>query len=540
MNLKLKLALLSILSGLLLWGAWPMSPAFPLVFVAWVPLLFVEQLISENYQKTGRKVFLYSLFMFLTWNSAVTWWVCRASLEGGVFAIIGNSLLMTIPFILFHHTKKTIGERIGLLSLIAFWIGFEYVHLNWELTWSWLTLGNVFANTPSVIQWYEYTGALGGSLWILLLNTAIFTAIKNYSRMKWRAVMRPVFLLVFPLAVSYSLIDVEIVENDRIEVVVVQPNIDSYTEKFRFNARTGEENNETFMSHKEQLRILIEESKKLITPNTRYLFWPETSVPGGYWERSLDAASRIRELQSFVKEYHHLTLITGIDTYKSYDSESSSSSSARFRQDLGYYDVFNSAMQVNEKGQLSVYHKSKLVPGVERMPYPGLFGFLEYFAIDLGGISGSLGAQNTRDVFFNEKGVGVAPAICYESIFGEYIGDWINNGAQLIAVVTNDNWWDDTQGYKQHFAYSRLRAIEHRKYVARAANTGISGFINPDGSLGKTLSYCKRGGVRGDVQLNNIKTYYTLHGDYIGRIAGFIAIAFLLSVIVKRLMSKKK
>ena len=538
-NLKIKLLLLSILSGILFWIAWPMSPAFLFIFFAFVPLLFAEHFISIKYKKTGQKVFFFSYIAFLIWNITTTWWVCNASLIGGVFAIIANAALMTVPFVLFHHVKKTIGERLGLLSFTALWIGFEYLHLNWELTWSWLTLGNVFALFPDTIQWYEYTGALGGSLWVLLVNTSIFTAIKNFERMQWRAVMRPLFLIILPLSISFT-IQYNNENKNQIEVVVIQPNIDSYTQKFTYNARTGESNKETFMPYEEQLQILINESEQLITPNTRYVFWPETSVPKGHWEESLDSNPMIRKIKDFIKNHKNLTLITGADTYTLYENKEKASVSARFEPNIGYYDVFNTAMQISSKGKINVYHKSKLVPGVERMPYPGLFGFLEYFAIDLGGISGSLGTQPNREVFFNEKGVGVAPAICYESIFGEFVGDWVKNGAQLIGIITNDNWWDNTPGYKQHFQYARLRAIEHRKDVARAANTGISGFIYADGSVGKTLGWDERGGVKGNVILNNINTYYTTHGDYIGRIGSFIAIAFVLSMFVKRKITKNK
>ena len=542
-NTKLKLFLLSILSGVLFWIAWPMNSVFPFIFVTWVPLLFVEDIISKTYHKTGRKVFLYSLITFLAWNALTTWWVCNASLAGGIFAIIGNSLLFTIPFILFHHTKKVIGERIGMFSLMAFWIGFEYLHLNWELTWPWLTLGNVFAKFPEVVQWYEYTGVLGGSLWILFVNSAIYTAIKSYSQIKFRVLMRPMFLIIFPLAISYSLIpQTSLITNlpKGTEVVVVQPNIDTYTQKFTYNARTGESNNETFMAYDEQLQILMDESSKLITPKTKYLFWPETSVPKGHWEESLESNTMIRKIQEFVKSYNGLTLVTGADTYIGYESKEVASVSARYEPSVGYYDAFNTALEVNEKGNLAVYHKSKLVPGTVRMPYPGIFGFLDYFAIDLGGIVGSLGTQSERTVFYNENKMSVAPVVCYESIFGEFVGEFVENGAQFITIITNDNWWDDTPGYKHHFEYARLRAVEHRKDIARAANTGISGFIYSDGTVGKTLGWDIRGGVRGNVHLNETKTYYTLHGDYIGRIASFIAIAFLFSIIVKRITTKKK
>lgn len=540
-NPKLLLLTLSLLSGLLLWLAWPMSPLFPLVFIGFVPLLYAENLISTAYTKSGRKVFLFSYIGLLVWNILTTWWVCNASMVGGVFAIAANALLMTTPFVAFHHTKKIIGMKLGLVSFVCYWIGFEYIHLNWELTWPWLTLGNVFAHFPNVVQWYEYTGHLGGSLWVLLMNVSIFTAIMGFSKWKGRAIMRPLFFLIFPLVVSFSLIPTDSLFTNPpqgTEVIVIQPNINSYTEKFTYNARTGERNTETFMPHKQQLQILLDESEKLITPDTRYLFWPETSIPGGYWEESLDSDPMLLKVRDVVRSHKNLTLISGTDTYKSYGSKEEASVSARYRNDLGYFDVYNTGMQINEKGHIQVYHKSKLVPGVERMPYPGLLGFLEILSIDMGGISGSLGTQKERTVFKNEKEMAVAPVICYESVFGAYVGEYIVKGAQLITIITNDNWWDDTPGYKQHFEYARLRAIEHRRDIARAANTGISGFIYADGSVGETLGWNQRGGVKAKVILRNDQTYYTTHGDYLGRIFGFIGLAFLLSAIVKRLTTK--
>ena len=127
-----------------------------------------------------------------------------------------------------------------------------------------------------------------------------------------------------------------------------------------------------------------------------------------------------------------------------------------------------------------LYHKAKLVPGVETLP--SFLNFMGKWFEDFGGISGTLGRDSERKVFVPwDNHFKAAPIICYESIFGDYITEYVRKGANILTIITNDGWWGNTPGYKQHMNYARLRAIETRKWVARSANTGISCFIDPVG-----------------------------------------------------------
>ena len=125
--------------------------------------------------------------------------------------------------------------------------------------------------------------------------------------------------------------------------------------------------------------------------------------------------------------------------------------------------------------------------------------------------------------------------ICYESIYGAYVNEYIKQGAQFLGVLTNDAWWGDTQGHKQLLSYTRLRAIETRKSIARSANTGISAFINQRGEIIQSLGYGKKGALRGTVLANENITTYVRYGDYIARLSAFIGIGiFLMSFLKKR------
>lgn len=171
--------ILALLSAILLSLSWPERGLTPLVFIAWVPLLLLEAYSSQNKEQKKFRLFGWAYFAILVWNALTTWWVCNASFGGGLFAIFCNALFMTGVFYAFHLVKKKKGHVVGYAALIIFWVAFEYLHLNWELSWPWLTLGNVFATKPQWIQWYELTGVLGGTVWVLLVNiliTRIFLA----------------------------------------------------------------------------------------------------------------------------------------------------------------------------------------------------------------------------------------------------------------------------------------------------------------------------------------------------------------------------
>ena len=107
-----------------------------------------------------------------------------------------------------------------------------------------------------------------------------------------------------------------------------------------------------------------------------------------------------------------------------------------------------------------------------------------------------------------------------------------------MAIVSNDGWWDDTPGYTHLFSISRLRAVEHRRAIARAANTGKSGFISARGDVGQTLGWEERGVLTADVPLSSQTTFYTRYGDYVARIAEYVLLLSLLYYVAYRIKRK--
>jgi len=352
----------------------------------------------------------------------------------------------------------------------------------------------------------------------------IFRAIKMFLHKEKTIKYRLLFaascgdMILIPIIISLVIYYNYDEKGKPISTLIVQPNIDPYNEKF--NGLTSEQ----------QLSKLLRITKLKLDSKTDLLVCPETAIPEGVSENELSDSKTIDSLRLFEKKYPQLNILIGASTYKMFQKGEQISATARKdTYDNEWYDAYNSAFLIDTSGKIQIYHKSKLVPGVEKMPFSKHLKFLEKYALDLGGIVGSLGIQDERSIFYSsDKKIKAAPVICYESIYGEFVSEYVKNGANIICIITNDGWWEDTPGYKQHFQYARLRAIETRRSIAQSANTGISGFINQRGDVQQKTSWWKDDVLKQNVLLNEKKTFYVEYGDYIARTAYYMSVIILL------------
>ncbi len=504
----------STISGVLLALGFPDSPLTPLMFIGFIPLLIVENELSKSGEGKWT-LFKYSYHAFMIWNILTTYWVGNSALIAGTFAIMANSLLMTIPILFYSQITKIFKGKYDAVAFIVFWISFEKIHQNWELSWPWLTLGNSFAKYPSWVQWYEYLGTFGGSLWILLVNFIGFKIFQKYQKEKnWDkiALIKWSSLIVIPILISlvmyYNYTPIGTEKN----IVVVQPNYEPHYKKFA-------------VSQREVLAHFLKLSEKFTDEKTDYLIYPETSF-GNIKTNDFKSNRVIRQLENFVKKYPKLNLITGVAAYKTFEKgEDYPKRTGRDLRNGGHWESYNGMIQINNSDKIDFYKKNKFVPGVEIFPYSDYLFFFKFIVKNLGGSAAGLGGQKERSVFSSSQGR-VAPAICYESIYGEYMSQFVRNGAQALIVSTNDGWWDDTPGHIQHLEFASLRAIETRKDVIRSANSGISAFVNQRGDIIQRTQYNEATTIKGVALFNDRITFYTQWGDLIVRIS------YLLSVIL--------
>lgn len=506
-----------------------------------VPLLCMERIADLSGKK---RIWIYHYSAFVIWNAITTFWVCNATVGGGIFAVLANSLQMSLVFGLFRLSKKKFTGSLPYIFLAAAWIAWERFYFDAEISWPWLVLGNSFARTTWAIQWYEITGALGGSLWIWACNLSIFGLLVSISdgsifywnrKAKAAALTGIVLLFAGPLAASGIICKdyKDPMESpDKLPVVIVQPNIDPYN---KFQAMTQDQQNALLES---QIVSALKDRKADSITSPLLVVAPETftsDIVCGDYPRS----KTWRRFTSLLQEYPGVNMLFGASSYDYLYQDERPSYTARNLRDGLWVESHNSALMIDGTSRTDIFHKSKLVVAVEHTPYPRIFCPIDDL---LGGVMGRCVGQEEINIL-NVKGIDgqnipIGCAVCYESVYGEYYTDYVRKGARAMTIITNDAWWGDTPGYRQHLSYASLRAIETRRAIARCANTGISAIIAPSGEILQPTPWWEPAVIESSIPLRDDITFYVSHGDITGRVCTFIFILLLLALCV-RFVTKK-
>lgn len=534
---KKQLILIASLTGILLALAWPTFGFAPILFVALVPMLWLENYIASNKEKFSKfSVFNYSFLSFFIFNFLTSYWILYATFFG-IVAPLFNAFLGALVFQTYHNIKKVVfNNHKGFFVLPIIWISIEFLHHHWELTWPWMTFGNGFSTMPIMVQWYEYTGVFGGSLWVWITNYFAYQAIKQIEISdkvgKLKLISKKLFtfnllkfVLVIFIPVSISLIiwtSFEEEKNTPFDVVVLQPNLEPY-------------DNTKMLSNNQIVNLLISLTEQKADQNTSFILAPEGCLEEKIWEDQMQENYNLAKLSKFVNQYPKAQMIVGSFSRRLQSEEEKTEASRKIEfAPLPYYSVYNSAINIQRDNKFEVYHKTKLVPGVERLPFKKYIGKILDFAIKLGNLPvGTLAVDDNHNLFISQDSkTKVTTPICYESVYGEFVAKRVREGAELIFIMTNDSWWKDTQGYKQHASYASLRAIETRRPIARSANTGISCFVSPKGEISQKTKFWTQDVIKASLVPQTKITFYVKYGDYIARICLFSSIIIILTGIV--------
>ena len=507
-----------------------------------LPLLAMERIADQLGKK---RIWIYHYSAFVLWNTFTTFWVCNATVGGGIFAILANSLQMSLVFGLFRLSKKKFSGALPYIFLAITWIAWERFYFDAEISWPWLVLGNSFARTTWAIQWYEITGTLGGSLWIWATNLSIFGLLVSlsdgsffYWNNKAKAATFAGIILLFtaPLITSGAIGSNYKDSMDdpvrSLEVLIVQPNIDPYN---KFQAMTQDQQNSLLEN---QIAEALSHRFADSTAKPLLVVAPETftnDIICGQYDRS----RTWRRFTDFLSRYPGVNMLFGASSYDYFESPVKPSHTARQLRDGRWVESHNSALMIDGTARTEIFHKSKLVVAVEMTPYPAIFCKIDDM---LGGVMGRCIGQD-KVTLLNVRGtdgqtIPVGSAVCYESVYGEYYTDYIRKGAQAMAIITNDAWWGDTPGYKQHLSYASLRAIETRRAIARCANTGISAIISPSGKIIQPTPWWEPAIINSYIPLRNDLTFFVCHGDITGRVCTFVFMLLLLALAVRFITRK--
>jgi apolipoprotein N-acyltransferase len=499
---------LSLLTGLLLALSWPeIGNQAWLVFVAFIPLFFV----IEN-SRNWRAGFLYSFLSFFLWHLLTVWWMWYSTPIGSLSAWLINSMMMAgvISFAKFSDRKlKWVPFEI-ILSI--YWLTFEFIHLYWDLKWPWMNLGHVFANHTNWIQWYAYTGVYGGAFWVFVVNGLTFRFISKWKVFTQKASVNiaaspllalALLFIIGPISVSMYLKKQKPVYSKSIHVLLVQPNVDTYTEKF---------DGLTPLQQSEHMMGMLENAD-----TNALVILPETAVPEFFNLDSIIPES-IDTLLKFSRE-NQLKIIGGFSIKDQHHS-------------------YNSACLIEEGGITETRNKIKLLTFAEHIPFGYISDYWSHLVHKQGGIANSYGVDDEAQIFSFGKEIKLGTLICFESVFSDIAAEMCRKGAQAFIIITNDDWWGNSPGYRQHFSYARIKAIENRRYVARAANTGMSGVIDAYGTILSSSNYKETQAILSEIKLNATITFFSTFERYIRYSIAIFALIFALVSWLKRFYTR--
>lgn len=528
---RLTIWLLSLLSAVLLSLPWLVDGSGFLALVAFLPLLCADRLADTlKYRRFG----LCQFCCFVLWNAATTFWVCNATVGGGIFAIVANAFQMSLVWEIFRFSKKRLGGALPYVFLAAMWIAWERRYFFVDISWPWLTLGNAFGRSTHLVQWYEFTGTLGGSLWIWLANLSLFLLLNSALAGLWKAwnkvarigaVLFALLTLFLPPVASLLIWNGFSPRSEaKLKTLIVQPNFDPYE---KFGSLSQSRQTDIFISQLESALDGRDPQEQLL------ILGPETFCQDVI-TNNIYQSPTLRTFRQSLYAHPGASLLVGAASWTTYSRRSAPSILAR---DLGggnWGESHNSAVILDTSSTVGIYHKSKLVVGTELTPYPKIFVPLDNALSRLMGVNTLLArnvGQSERSLLYAAQGSApLGCAICYESIYGEFCTEYVRKGARAMTVITNDAWWGDTPGYRQHLSYACLRAIELRRDIARCGNTGISCFIDQRGRIVSQTPWWERCTLEGELNLSSYQTFFVRHGDVVGRVCTllFLLIAMLL------------
>ncbi|MCH8287832.1 MAG: apolipoprotein N-acyltransferase [Candidatus Marinimicrobia bacterium] len=490
-------------------GAFPPLNAGYLSWISFVPYFFFLE--RNIYSGIFRKNFAAGYAA----NLLIVYWIAAnsgAALPVAYFTLFGSLAILALWFTLYGWAQSRLwriwGEK-TIWTAPLLWVGIEFIRSHGSLAFPWTMVANTQTSYTNLIQISSVTGAWGVSFMIILVNVFFYQAVKSIARLKRALVYLSAAVLTLSSVWIYGFYVMDDADElldgteKSIKVSIVQPNLDP---KEKWDVTKRDEVYDLYS------RLYAEAA--LTKPDL--IIWPETATPA-YLRANKD--NRLDQILSMVDSFN-VPLLTGTLDYK-------------FSSD-GKTRKYNSAFLLRPGSRrIESYSKIHLVPFAEKVPFEDRFPILSL--IDLGQANFSQGTELT---VFDLSGKKFSVEICFESVFPSLARKFIQRGAELIVIITNDAWFGNTSGPYQHAQTAVMRAVENRRAVARCANTGISELIDPYGRIIDSIRLNERGVLTGELKLLNIETYYARHGDYLGWITAGLSVLLMLSTL-QRVRVKK-
>ncbi len=498
--------LAAVLSGLLLALASPGQITFsPAAWLALIPLFYA---ICQR-DTTPRSAAIIGLVAGITYYPLLLYWIVIVlgryggiPLWGAVPAMLLLALYMSLYLAAFSLLTRRLQGKFSLIwSAPVAWVAMDYLR-SWLFTgFPWSDLAYSQFKNPLLIQISDLTGHYGVTFLIVMVNALVFQAFTGRRKSAGRndiAFKAAIFLVI--LALSYNLLRMknitgELSKNNTFGIGVVQGNI-AQGQKWLPHLQR-----ETFQKYIDLSAGIMADNKPAL------IVWPETAIPFYLAESNIK-----HEISELAATNEGLAFLTGAP-YR----EKSPSKPTRY---------YNSAFFINGKGlQDDIYSKQHLVPFGEYIPLKDLLPFLAPLVETV--------ADFTPGIFHKPvtcQNVGVGVLICFESIFPSLARHQVASGAGLMVNLTNDAWYGRSSAPWQHLSMAVFRAIENRRSLARSANTGISGFIDPLGRMHQLSPLFEDFAAYQEMPLTSVRSVFTFYGGHRSGMICLIAVVLLTAL----------
>ena len=511
---------LSILTGILLGISALPSNLWLFSFVSFIPLLIASELTIQL--KKPLLIFalqlIISLVIFYFW---VGHWILEAANLGFIIALLIPLpfFLLLLPFILIKKSKI-----LASLYFIAAWLTGELIQSYFQLGSPFYNLGNNLGAKPQLIQWYEFTGVAGGTLWILVVNFMLFSLWKTliHKRKKWlKKSFIALGVLLIPIIISVIIYTSYEEKGSSSEILIIHPSTDCNDVKYQMNIY-------------ELMDIYLEIMIPQLTENTEYVILPETAITNAGWVHDINRNLVFNHFFDKTDNFPKLKLITGailfetisnVEKIKSYNKMPGIRYSKKYKN---WYYTYNSALQIEKDTLAQMRAKEGLVPYQEYAPYPNFLPRISPAGIDF-----QFSKREKNKLIFNsQNGRKTSALICYELVYANLFSKSVREGAEAFFVLLNEGWYNNAKVPNQFLQLSVIRAIENRRSIAHSSNMGISAFINQRGEVIAKTDSKKSASLISEIRMNKKRTFSSSTGNYIG----FLAACFLMVMALYNLI----
>lgn len=469
---------IAIVSGILLGLSFPPFPFPYFLFIALVPFLFV----IEKFETLGEINRFTYLTMFI-FTLVSLHWVGSWTTEADPFLMVAGGTLMffepivfLIPTTFYFYARKVFNKIAALLLLPLFWVTYEYAYSITDFQFPWLTLGHGLAYFTSFIQIADTIGSFGLTLIIIYINIFLYLGLRFYKtekKVNIKYIVLGIALFLIPLFYGITKINNYIAPRRTVKVGLLQPDFDPTN---RWDGGTLSE----------QVNTYFRLADSTVANGAEIIIMSESALPV-YLLNSRNKAT----LEKFYNycDSNNVAILTGMPDATIFLDKSKAPEEAKpLKSSDAVYVSYNSVLLfLPGTKEVQKYGKIKLVPFGEKVPYVEKIPILGDIIKWNVGISSW---NNGKDIVvfkipFENDTIGVAGIVCIESIYSDFNAQFVQKGAEFIAVITNDSWYGNSSGPYQHKEISVLRAVENKRSVVRAANGGISCLIDP---IGRTIS----------------------------------------------------